>query len=69
MPRKTYVAVDGSAYEGIEIVGVYGTQAKALKALDGVKAGYSDYLEVRVYALNGERLYNDPEEYLRDVSR
>lgn len=59
--RKVYVACEGGDYEGFNVIGVFNKVEKARDAVDK-SVGY-DYVEIQVFEMNGERLFNDPDEY------
>jgi hypothetical protein len=61
--KKIYLAVTGSRYEGFDVVGVYTDPAVAKEKAETSNVGYKDYDEVQVFAVNGERLWDDPDEY------
>jgi hypothetical protein len=65
MELKVYTALAGLEYEGFSILGVFTDVEGAHTALDD--PGHCDYIEIQVFALNGERLYDDPQEFFKNL--
>ena len=63
---KVYLAVAGWDYEGEEVLGVFTDIDGAKDAIDN-NTGHHDFVEIQVFALNGGRLHDDPEELFRRV--
>jgi hypothetical protein len=62
---KVYLAVEGTEYEGFNVLGVYMELEDAYDRIENMTTAYCDYIEIQVFELNGDRLWNDPEEFFK----